>query len=147
MRKSRSRNMRTQKNRKQNKRTHCRSNKKYVGRKYKNKSRRTKTKRGYKSRMSQRRNMIQQHGGFVKPFVPEFLNLMQSVPYKMSENYHTINPPAYPAPGNPDKVDINPHPAYDQYLRGNSKMVDPESVLGPNLKQQFDQSIKVNNSM
>lgn len=145
MRKSRSRNMRTQRNRKQNKK-HRQSNKKY-GRKYKNQSRRTKNKRGYKNRKSQRRNMIRQRGGFVKPFVPEFLNLVESVPYKMSENYHTINPPAYPAPGNPDKVDINPHPAYDQFLRGNSKMVDPESVLGPNLRQEFDESIKVNNTM
>ena len=146
MRNSRSKNMKTQRNRKNYKKNYRQSNKKY-GRKYKNKNRRTKSKRGYKNQRTQRRNMIKQRGGFVKPFVPEFFNLMHSVPYKMNENYHTINPPAYPAPGNPDKVDINPHPAYDQFLRGNSKMVDPASVLGPNLRQEFDESIKVNNSM
>ena len=91
--------------------------------------------------------MFKQRGGFVKPFYPEFKNLMAGIPYKISEHYHTLNPAPYPAPGNPEKVDINPHPAYDQFLRGNSKMIDPEEVLGTNLKQQFDNSIQANNSM
>ena len=100
------------------------------------------TKRRYKNKRSFRKS-YKQKGGFVVPFIPDFKSLVRSVPYKMSSNYNTLNPPPYPAPSNPIKHDINPHPAYDQYLRGDNEMVDPEKVLGPNLSKTFDESINV----
>lgn len=148
---SRSKQRRTQKNRKYKKRNEYKLKQRTVkSKKYssKNKNKKSQSKRKSTKNRKSRRRMIQQRGGFVNPFGPEIKNLItRDMPYKISEHYHKLNPAPYPAPGNPDKVDINPHPAYDQFLRGNSKMIDPADVLGPNLKQEFDQSIQVNNNM
>ena len=111
------------------------------------KKQRKQRKQRQQKKQRQQRQQVQQKGGFVKPFIPEFKNLVRFGPYKASENYHTINPEPYPAPGNPSKVDINPHPGYDQYLRGNNRMLNPDEILGPNLKQEFDDSIKSNPNM
>tara|TARA_B100000963_G_scaffold219251_1_gene191193 strand:+ start:2993 stop:3424 length:432 start_codon:yes stop_codon:yes gene_type:complete len=134
-------------------RTIKKTSKSKQNRRYKNKKQRL-TKRNRKSlsknkkyKQKQQRQQRQQKGGFVKPFIPEFKNLVRGIPVGISEHYHKINPEPYPAPGNPDKVDIDPHPAYDQYLRNTSKMIDPEQVLGPNLKRDFNESIKVNSKM
>ena len=121
--------------------------------KKKSQKRRTKnnTKRRYRNKTSKinkknkkyLRRSYKQKGGFVLPFVPDFKNLARSIPYSMTSNYNTLNPPPYTAPANPTKHDINPHPAYDQYLRGDNDMVDPEKLLGPNLSKTFDESIRV----
>lgn len=99
------------------------------------------TKRRYKNKRSFRKS-YKQKGGFVLPFVPDVKNLARSIPYGMTSNYNTLNPPAYPAPANPLEIQ-NPHPAYDQYTRGNNEMINPEKILGPNLSKTFDESIKV----
>lgn len=95
-----------------------------------------------KGKKSKKRFSKRQKGGFVTPFFPEFKNLYRSIPYKMSETHHILNPQPYPGPSNPTKGDINPHPAYDQYLRGHGDMLDPDVILGPNLADDFDESIK-----
>ena len=95
-----------------------------------------------KGKKSKKRFSKRQKGGFVTPFFPEFKNLYRSIPYKISETHHILNPPPYPGPSNPEKGDINPHPAYDQYLRGHGEMLDPDIILGPNLADNFDESIK-----
>ena len=95
-----------------------------------------------KGKKSKKRFSKKQKGGFVTPFFPEFKNLYRSIPYKISETHHTFNPQPYPGPSNPTKGDINPHPAYDQYLRGHGDMLDPDVILGPNLADDFDESIK-----
>ena len=99
-------------------------------------------KKGKKDKKSKKRFSKRQKGGFVTPFFPEFKNLYRSIPYKMSETHHILNPQPYPGPSNPTKGDINPHPAYDQYLRGHGDMLDPDVILGPNLADDFDESIK-----
>lgn len=118
--------------------------------KKKGQKRRTKnnTKRRYRNKTNKKgkkylRRSYKQKGGFVLPFVPDFRNLARSIPYTMKNNYNTLNPPPYTAPANPTKHEINPHPAYDQYLRGDNDMVDPEKLLGPNLSKTFDESIRV----
>ena len=95
-----------------------------------------------KGKKSKKRFSKKQKGGFVTPFFPEFKNLYRSIPYKISETHHTLNPQPYPGPSNPTKGDINPHPAYDQYLRAHGEMLDPDVILGPNLADNFDESIK-----
>ena len=95
-----------------------------------------------KVKKSKKRFSKRQKGGFVTPFFPEFKNLYRSIPYKISETHNTLNPQPYPGPSNPTKKDINPHPAYDQYLRGHGEMLDPDVILGPNLADDFDESIK-----
>tara|TARA_Y100001970_G_C14223609_1_gene854167 strand:+ start:2445 stop:2876 length:432 start_codon:yes stop_codon:yes gene_type:complete len=133
--------------RKQQKRQRRQQRKSQKGKRQQRKYTKKQQRRQQRKKTSFRKKRLLQKGGFVKPFLPELKNLFRAIPYKASENYHTLHPKPYPAPGNPEKVDINPHPAYDQYLRGQSKMVDPSIVLGPNLKHQFDDSIKWNKNM
>ena len=131
---------------KYNKKTYKKNNKKrYNKKRHTLRKKRSQKKYNKKNKRSTKRSIkrqnYKQNGGFVTPFIPEGKNLLRYFPYKFSETNNTFNPPNVPGPSNV-KGPINPHPAYDQYLRGNGNMIDPESAMGPKLPQIFDVSIK-----
>ena len=127
---------------KHNKKTYKKNNKRYNKKRHTlRKNKKSQKKYNKKNKRSTKRQNYKQKGGFVTPFIPEGKNLLRYFPYKFSETRNTINPPNVPGPSNV-KGPINPHPAYDQYLRGNGNMINPESVMGPKLPQIFDINIK-----
>lgn len=129
---------------KYNKKTYKKNNKKKYNKKRHTLRKKRSQKYNKKKRSTKRsikRQNYKQNGGFVTPFIPEGKNLLRYFPYKFSETSNTFNPPNVPGPSN-IKGAINPHPAYDQYLRGNGNMIDPESAMGPKLPQIFDVNIK-----
>lgn len=93
-----------------------------------------------KRRTFRKRKSYKQRGGFVVPFIGEGYNLSRGAEYQLQSAYNLHNPPPYAAPSNPTNV-VNPHPAYDQYVTNNGKMIDPKNEMGPRLPEVFDNSI------